>query len=237
MYVSLFNSPYPNLHFVEKSVENAEFALEWLQLYPDAKFIHILRNPYSNLVAIRKFMHSSRVPFLNRALLSMHDSYYYLYKNSALINSSQYKVVIYEDLITQPRKTMEELAAFAGIDFQEVLLMPTIFGEVWRGNSTSGVSFTGVSDLNLEKWKKDITKYEVEIVNELFPHVLRDYGFEVTQTSDLKKTLLPKEGLLNYLLNKVSYYYLPKPKVILADADRKKSKKRHFVERPQASAT
>jgi len=97
------------------------------------------------------------------------------------------------------------------------------------------LNFSGVSDVNRDKWKKDITKYEVEIVNELFPHVLRDYGFDLMQTANLKKTIFPKEGLLNYLMNRISYYYLPKPKIILADADRKKSKKRHFAEKPQAS--
>lgn len=105
MYAALYNKPNPNLRFVEKSVENTEFALEWLQLYPDAKFIHILRNPYSNLVAMRKFSNSPRFPFLNRALLSMYDSYYYLYKNLRLINSEQYKVIIYENLLREPEKT------------------------------------------------------------------------------------------------------------------------------------
>ena len=176
-------------------------------------------------------MHSVRAPFLNRALVSMHDSYYFLYKNLRLIDPSQYKIVIYEDLINQPEKIMKELSNFIGIDFHEILLAPTIFEKIWRGNSTSGISFSGISNVNLEKWKHDITKYEIAVVNELFPHVLRDYKFEVMDPADLEKNILPKEGLLNYLMNKISYYYLPKPKIILTDAERKKSKQRHFVEK------
>lgn len=212
MYVSLYNKPYPNLRFIEKSVENAEFALEWLQLYPDAKFIHILRNPYSNLVAIRKYKGSSKFPFLNRAFLSMYNSYYFLYKNLKLLSKDQYKVILYEDLISRPAEVMREVADFVNIDFNETLLMPTLFGESWSGNSTSKVSFSGVSNINLEKWKNEITKYEVSVVNELFPHVLKDYKFEMVNPKNIKTRLFPKEGVINFFMNRLSYYYLPKPR-------------------------
>lgn len=212
MYFALCNKPYPDLRFLEKSVENAEFALEWLQLYPNAKFIHILRNPYSNLVAIRKFLYAPRFPFLNRALLSMYNSYYFLYKNVKLIDPSQYKVILYEDLLQKPEEIMKDLASFVEINFEEILLKPTVLGESWSGNSTSKVSFSGISKNNLDKWKKDITKYEITVVNELFPHVLQDFDYEKIDTRNTAKSLLPKEGLVNYFMNRLSYYYLPKPK-------------------------
>ncbi len=212
IYVSLYGKPFPDIRFVEKSVENAEFALEWLQLYPDARFIYILRNPYSNLVAIRKFMNAARFPFSNRAMLGMDNSYYFLYKNRKLIPSEKYKVVIYEDLIKQPEKIMEELAAFTGIEFNEILLSPTLSGEAWTGNSTSKISYSGISDLNLEKWKKEITKYEIKIVNEFFPHVLKDYNFEMIKPGDALTGFIPREGIVNHFMNKLSYYYLPRPR-------------------------
>ncbi|HYK45565.1 MAG TPA: sulfotransferase [Parafilimonas sp.] len=230
MYVSLYDKPYPGLIFVEKSVENVEFVQEWLKLYPNAKFVHILRNPYSNLVAIRKFMHSVRVPFLNRALVSMQQSYYFLYKNLTLINPAQYKVILYEDLLNDPNKIMTELANFAGIDFEDILLTPTISRETWSGNSTNRTNFTGVSNQNIEKWKDEITRYEIFVVNKLFDHVLTDFKFEKISPDHVKKSLLPKEGLFNYAMNKISYYYLPKPNDRMTDEQRKKSKERFFVQ-------
>jgi len=101
IYKSLFNKDYKkSIRFVEKSVENTEFAFDWLKIYPEARFIHILRNPYSNLVAIRKFLSikkSRSFPILKSAVYAMYNSYYHLFKNRRLIKN--YKVIKYEDLL------------------------------------------------------------------------------------------------------------------------------------------
>lgn len=210
MYKSLYKKEYDkNLRFVEKSVENAEMALDWLKIYPEAKFVHILRNPYSNMVAIRKYLNQNKFPFLKRAIFAMYNSYYYLYKNLRLINKNQYKVVRYEDLIGQPEKTMQDVSHFLNIDYSEKLTTPTIFGEAWEGNSTSGVKFTGISNMNLEKWKTQITNYEIYLVNEYFEHVLSDFRFSKIDAKGSIYRISPKENLKNYFLNRLLLYYLP----------------------------
>ncbi len=211
MYISLYNSPFPqNKRFMEKSVENAEFALDWLNLYPNAKFIHILRNPYSNIVALRKFMDRKNFSFLNRPLLGMYNSYYYLYKNIRLIDDQNYKVVIYEELLGSPEKTMKMLAEFVGIDYTSILLNPTLLGSNWSGNSTSGIHFTGISDRNIENWKREISNYEISMINELFPHVLEDFKFDVLKPKYSIKMIAKNEGIINYVLNRLALNYLPK---------------------------
>ena len=209
MYYALYQKPINNLRFVEKSVENAEFVLEWLQLYPDAKFVHILRNPYSNLLAIRKYLNIKKFPFIKHAILSMYNSYYFLYKNLRLVNSNQYKVVIYDDLIAVPEETLKSTCNFLNIEYTDDLLNPTVLGKDWKGNSTSGLSFSGISKYNLSKWKKEISNYEIAMVNKLFPHVLRDFNFEKIETKHSVLRNAPKEMPLNYLLNRFFLYYMP----------------------------
>ncbi|MCB0032008.1 MAG: sulfotransferase, partial [Anaerolineales bacterium] len=49
LHLSLYGQPLgDDKRIVEKSVENAEFALDLADLYPNATFIHIVRNPYAN---------------------------------------------------------------------------------------------------------------------------------------------------------------------------------------------
>ncbi len=211
MYKSLYKKEYDNnLRFVEKSVENAEMALDWLKLYPEAKFVHILRNPYSNIVAIRKYLSQDKFPFLKKAIFAMYNSYYYLYKNLRLIRHNQYKVVKYEDLISQPRKIMQDVSHFLNIDYSEKLTVPTVFGEMWGGNSTSGVKFNGVSKMNLEKWKTEITNYEINLVNKFFEHVVSDFEFLKIETKGSIYRISPKENLKTYFLNRLLPYYFPK---------------------------
>jgi len=81
MYYSLYGTEFPeNKRVVEKSVENAEFAIDLKTIFPNAKFIHIVRNPYATLVAIRKFKSQLGYPFLKWIIESMYNSYYYLEK-------------------------------------------------------------------------------------------------------------------------------------------------------------
>jgi hypothetical protein len=211
MYRSLYQKDYTSsLEFVEKSVENAEFASEWKQLYPQARFIHILRNPYSNLVSLRKYMsHSAKsFPALKTAVYAMYNSYYFLYKN--LRNIDDYKVVIYEDLLDNPQKVMKDIALFLDLNLNDILLKPTLFGKLWEGNSMSGEKFQGISKKNIDRWKKDITDFEIHIVNELFEFILADYGFTVLNPKHNRHYPIAHESIINYIKNRLLWKFMPR---------------------------
>ncbi len=206
LYAGLFGSQLPDhLRIVEKSVENAEFAFELLKFYPDAKFLHIIRNPYSNLVALRKYAQhvrrSKKFPYLKNILFALYNSYYYLYKNSRVI--SAYKIIRYEDLLTNPENTMRQVADFLEITYHDSLLTPTMFSEKWQGNSTSRIKFDSISKINMDRWKKEITSLEIWIVNHFFDFVLHDYGYERQATK--KNIFWPqkKETTKTYLQNRI----------------------------------
>lgn len=208
LYKSLYKKEYDStLRWVEKSVENNEFVLEWMQLYPNARFIYILRNPYANLVAIKKFREVTKSnPFpVKSALSSMYNSYYFLYKNKNLLSSKQFKVIQYEQLLTDPEGTMKDIADFIGIHFNELMLQPTLMGEQWKGNSSYGSKFTAISNENLQRWKQDITKSEIDLINQMFTHVLKDYNYEIIHTGREFK----KGSLREILFNKILGYYMP----------------------------
>jgi hypothetical protein len=223
LYAALYKEAMPaDKRIVEKSVENAEFVFEWLNFYPDSKFIHIVRNPYSNLVSLRKYLDKqtknrkvlfprknvSYFPHLRKAVYSMYNSFYFLEKNKRLVNN--YKVVTYENLISHPETVMKEISNFLEIDFQEILLQPTLFGEDWAGNSITGQRFSGVSTSSLERWQKEITDFEIILVNRLFDFLLKEYNYPIllpNKNSIMKRA--PKESIINYILNRLLIYYLP----------------------------
>lgn len=183
--------PPVKTRFVEKSVENAEFATLIKKLYPDAKFVHIIRNPYSTLVSIRKFKpHKGRYPYIGTFIEALENSYYYAMQNPLVL--SDYMVIRYEDLVSDPETSMRHVAKHLDVQFEPAMLNPSVLGERWKGNSISRLEFNGISSHPLEAWKTEINPLEIDLVNTQFPHVLREFNYELHRPSS--SPLLPVKG-------------------------------------------
>jgi len=191
-----------DLRVVEKSVENAEFATELAKMFPEARFVHIVRNPYANFVSLRKYKSIGvGYPLLNRMVNTFKNSYHYLFENPKRIQ--HYKIVRYEDILTDTEKVMRALADFLQIPFSEVLLTPDHLGESWAGNSTTGNSFKGLSSSNLDSWKHEIHPHEVKCVNVLAKNVFRSFNYEMLDSrfEHVKKNT--EESIVRHIFNRV----------------------------------
>jgi protein-tyrosine sulfotransferase len=200
LHVGLYGQPPSARRFVEKSVENAEFAAALKHLYPDATFIHIVRNPYATLVSLRKFKALRRYPYLGTLIDSLRNSYEYLYSNP--LHVADYHIVRYEDLLTDPRKQMQQIASIVGIEFGEHLLEPSALGKQWSGNSMSGKDFKGISTQPISAWEKDIYPLETALVNLLFAHVIRDYDYANKPTPSQLYVPMKGEAPKDYVANR-----------------------------------
>jgi hypothetical protein len=194
-----------NLRVVEKSVENAEFALDFSQMYPGAHFIHIIRNPYSNIVSLRNYKsQGSQFPYLGPSILAIYESYYFQHRNIHIID--KYKVIKYENLVSSPKEVVTGLCDFLNLEFCETLLKPTYMGDPWSGNSTTDSEFTGISSERLNDWKEHITALECALINKNLEHVVEKFysKVEIPQRS----VALPERGeyLATYLRNRALLY-------------------------------
>ena len=203
IHYSIYGSELnPNHRIVHKAVGLAEFAMELHQLFPNAKFVHIVRNPYSNIVSFRRFFTSGGTyPLLNRMISSMRNNYYFLYKNRDLIPN--YYIIRYEDLVQNFDKEIKKLCDFLDIKLEDTLFQPTSAGKVWKGNSTRNQKFKGINSSHLNVWKEKIHPIEVHYMNNNFNHVLRDFGYETFNTQKTKFLPAPKESIIRYLYNRL----------------------------------
>lgn len=217
IHVSLHHAPLPETcRVVEKSTENAELALDLKQLFPDAKFVHIVRNPYANVVAIRRHHSktSKRINFKNRFpvlitnLPALKNSFYHLYRNRRLLPAADYMVVRYEDLLSTPEETMRAIAAFLQIGFSDSLLQPTSLGQDWQGNSSRGLAFTGISAANLNLWREEITSLEIFFINKYLKFVVNDFGYELLEPGRSYLWPVRREGPLAYVANRLLPFFL-----------------------------
>lgn len=203
MYFSLHGKEFnPSLRIVEKSVEHAEFAIDLHNMFSNSKFIHIIRNPYANLTAIRKFKTvSNSYPLLRDFIFSLKNSYYYLWKNQRVIKN--YKVIRYEDLVNDPEKILAELIDFIEIEPHDCLFHPSSLNETWAGNTSYGIKQEGISNKNIDRWRKEITHLEIYAINKYFPFVLEKYGYQ--KLPEKKNIYLPvkQEKIKSYIFNRM----------------------------------
>jgi protein-tyrosine sulfotransferase len=160
--------------FVEKSVENFEYAAFIRALIPNSQFVHILRNPYDNLCSLRRYLGKNEYPSIVEPLMAIAYSYHFAKKN---MNLGNYHIIRYEDLIQEPEAIMRKLAKELSLDWNEILLKPTSLGKAWRGNSTTNVAFEGVNDRSHRASNFPLEPIEVYYVNKALGAVLEDFGY------------------------------------------------------------
>ena len=190
-----------DLKIVEKSVENAEYASVLRWMFSDSRFIHIVRDPYATLVAIRRSMAREHYPLMKNIARSLYNSYYYLFKNR--IHLDRYLIIRFEDLITDTEVTVRRIADFVGIPFSEILLMPTVFGKLWKGNSTSDIQFSGISQAPLNAWKRYINDYEIHLTNRIAEPVFQEYGYNHLQPKSWSRRWVKGEKVKTYIKNRL----------------------------------
>lgn len=208
LYRSLAGSDLPaGERIVEKSVENSENAILLDRMFPDRRFVHIVRNPYASVVAIRRARtKNGRFPYLANATLSLRNSFYHLYRNEKVLDP--YPVIRYEDLLTDTEGTMRIVATALNLEFSESLLQPTVMGRPWSGNSSSRDAFRGVSTAPLEQWKSHVTHLEIDLVNRMMGPVVERFGYERLEPK--RGRLLPVRGErpANYIKNRSLFWML-----------------------------
>lgn len=163
---------------VEKSVEHAEFAERLAAIFPGARFIHVVRHPCANLVAIRRMLERrrGRYPGMRRAAQALRQTHALLVRNREAIPN--YRVLRFEDLVEDAEPVMRTLASFLGVEFDDVLLRPTQLGRPWGGNSTGGTAFAGISRQPLDGWREDVNDFEAALAAQCSAAVFDAFGYD-----------------------------------------------------------
>jgi len=100
--------------WIEKTPSNALCAENFLNLIPDARLIHITRNPYDVMCSL-----------MNRGLSLFEAGCRYLINTSHLAKLADHKrsyLIRYEDLVTEPQVELSQLLEFLGLEFEEGML-------------------------------------------------------------------------------------------------------------------
>ncbi|MEL7145313.1 MAG: sulfotransferase [Bacteroidota bacterium] len=189
------------MHWVEKKPENERYARWFVRRYPNAKFLHIVRDPLANIAAIKKLNEFKNIPF--RAI-SYSVRLKHLMKigidNFNVLGDKTYHFIRYEDLLLETGAALSALSAHLGIPSDENLLIPSENGVPAKANSMySSNRITGsIAGSRVDqKWKDVLTqKEQEEIVTVLFSTVITQ-GYK--HWSEMGVVNLKKSGDLGSL--------------------------------------
>ena len=183
-YKSVYDHPQNPVYWVEKTTSSEIYAAEAQRWFPAARFIHIVRDPRDNWASLKsgwdvrfKYHNDS----LDRLMHSMIErgsfGFQLALQNPRRIGEGAYKVIRYEDLVTDTEMVMRDVCEFLGIYFHETLLSPTVCGKLWAGNNYSGDNFTHPSTQNVGRWDKRITEEEAQLLEFHFEEFMRAFGY------------------------------------------------------------
>ncbi len=177
-------------YFVEKNPFNELYTNQIQTRYPTAKFIHIVREPLSNITSLNRhaLIKNTKKSVLLRAFY-LRFLFETALENQKKLGTSKYLIIQYEKLILQPSATMKSVCVFINVPFSETCLIPSINGissianSMYNNQRTQGKINT--ASLN-KKWKKELTNNQIKIIVNTFEPIMNYMAYETWNKENLE---------------------------------------------------
>lgn len=186
---------------LEKTPGNEIFFIDHLKKDQENKVIYIKRNPEDIFSSVRKKRTKQNLEFnLKKSVHSWIKNYHHVLNLKEVYGKQRLLIVDYNVLTSSPKKTMENVANFLNIKFSEVMLSPTIMGEVWEGNSMKGKKFSKIesfksSNSNISDKEKRYIKHFYDYKNDRINYLPKKLSYLNKYSLKLffRHLILPKE--------------------------------------------
>ena len=184
------------MRWVEKTPANRNHVNAILTRFPGAKILVTLRDPRAILaaqIALEKTRQTGRF-----------STYYVIAhwrvaaKLAKRVREAEVPgfVVQYEQLVSRPARTMQEVCAYLEIDFDpNTVLTPTKVGHFWSGNSAARVNFSEISTEPVTRWERELSEDEIGWVEWHCRDLMPQFGYEPRLSRrELRYFLKPVRG-------------------------------------------
>ncbi len=157
--INLFLDEKRRKYFVEDNTWNILFARELFELIPEAKFIHIIRDPRDVVASmIKQSWCPSELDKTINFYLSIIEK---CIDNTNLIPADRVLLIKLEDIVKHYHNTIQKLFRFIGIE-DEYLYVDNI-----------------LSDESFGRWKREFSRKEISLLNKKLKRYLELLGYQI----------------------------------------------------------
>ena len=149
--------------WVEKTPGNEAKVAELIRNFPNARFVHIVRDPRENMASLKKLFATRGWQWEPMGIAdTLARSCSLADENQQQLGRERYHVLTYEALTENPQQQMAEIADYIGVGWEDSLLCPTVNALPAHANSMyKDRLVTGqVGRATKGKWKVVLTKSE-----------------------------------------------------------------------------
>lgn len=149
-------------YWVEKTPHNEQFAGQIFEWWPEARCIHVVRDPRDNYASYRT-KRSFQLP-LSRFTEEWQASMRAGMQNQKKYGQDAYLILNYEKLLRTPDEALRLVTDFLGIEDHPVLRVPTTGGAPWEGNSMFGDTFDAISTAPIGRYRENLEKKHIRAI-------------------------------------------------------------------------
>jgi len=162
---------------------------------PDAIFVHILRDGRDIALSLMKMEGFRPFPWNRKQSGLLETALYWEWmvrrgREHGRKISADYIEVHYEDLVSEPRRTLSKLGEFIAHDLDYDRIQQAGLGRIRESNSSFREEPVEVQGNPVNRWKEKLTAEEVAELEATIGGALQEFGYELTTAeSDRRPTL------------------------------------------------
>ena len=192
---SLYLTPETS-HWAEKNQLLWREIPLFLDIMPNGKAIHIIRDPRSVLLSFKKYTNAPKPAYLG-AVFNCLDSMLCALEYQNQLPRDRYRCIVYEELARNPQHVIDQLWKFLGLqsgfDVFDRSEWVDAYGNPWYSNSTAQEN-SKKDSFNIEKsftrWKSKLSESEVQFVEGVCGKALCEFDYSrISNEIDWPKTL------------------------------------------------
>lgn len=179
--------PHEAVRWGDKTPLYVRYIPEIIQIFPQAQFIHLIRDGRDAAISARKKWGRSS-PYMD---------IYYLLKNwnrnvrtgrsqGVRLGHERYMEIFYEKLVTSPGEVVRQVCSFLGEDFEQAMLDHTVTArKIGPGHGQHNMALEPIFTKSVGRWKSEMTSFEQKMAERISGECLAEFGYQRSGTEPL----------------------------------------------------